>query len=923
MYKICIFLILTIFSLSAFSQKPEPNRIISGKVITNKGKKEQQSVEFANISLLQLPDSTFITGTTSNEKGEFNIRLHCDLSQKYVLKTSFTGYASSFLEISGNDHTINAGIILLEEDVKALDEVIVTALVQPVEQKKDTTIFNAEAYKLPDGAYLEALIRRIPGLSYDPKNKSIEYKGEKISEITVNGKEFFKGNTRVALENLPASFVSRLKVYDKATEEEKMTGVKNNQKNYVLDLQTKKAVNGTLMAGMEGGYGSKNKYDAKAQAFNFKENGENLGLVGRFGNRNFTSAYNENRAGNIGGNISRKIGENFQIAANISYNHSKTGNISTSRNELYMSAKNQYGISERSQENRQNAFSSSLNLMWNPDKQTMIHFMGGGNMSRSENTSDTHSAKFNENPNLDLLDPFLYFDQTGRNIRMNETKQNNFSKIQNKGYNIHTGIIHKFTEEGNSLGISYSLYQTRQNNDTYKTSSSIFYQLQNMGGKDSVEVQNQYQYAPNQSENHEIRMDYTWKISSKNNLQISYSWEIQNEKQLQNTYDLPDYTMTKEQKNTLSPANYESHLIDSLSNRRDSRTNKHAIALNYSHEGKNWNMYGGLTCALQRRSLNQYDGKQSIDTTGYSLEWTPFFSVRYNKNDYDISINYNGNTRQPSLYDLMAPTVYHSAVYISKSNPNLKASYQHYLNLSFSNYPKGISAYLTYSQELNGVTQATLYDFQTGSQETYPVNINGNWNIMGNSNYEKRIGSFKLTGRAGGNYNHNVGLVNENNGKELSKSVTHASGVNVLCGISYLPSWGNIDLNGSWDFQQFKNSLNILQESNTYTRNYAISSLISAQLPFHFQLDSDFAYQIRSGSYINSKEQNEALWNLMLTWKFAKERRAEISAIWADILNQRKSLQRSASSSGFYESYAEQLRSYFMISLRYKFNRTN
>lgn len=42
------------------------------------------------------------------------------------------------------------------------------------------------------------------------------------------------------LENLPASFVSRLKVYDKATEEEEMTGVKGSQKNYVLDLQTKK-----------------------------------------------------------------------------------------------------------------------------------------------------------------------------------------------------------------------------------------------------------------------------------------------------------------------------------------------------------------------------------------------------------------------------------------------------------------------------------------------------------------------------------------------------------------------------------------------------------------------------------------------------------------------------------------------------------
>ena len=104
------------------------------------------------------------------------------------------------------------------------------------------------------------------------------------------------------------------------------------------------------MAGLEGGYGSKNKYDARAQIFQFKENGENIGLVGRFGNRNFTSVYDGNRAGNVGGNISRKIGDDIQVSANIGYNHSKTGDRSTSRNELYMTSQNQYGISERTLE---------------------------------------------------------------------------------------------------------------------------------------------------------------------------------------------------------------------------------------------------------------------------------------------------------------------------------------------------------------------------------------------------------------------------------------------------------------------------------------------------------------------------------------------------------------------------------------------
>ena len=107
-----------------------------------------------------------------------------------------------------------------------LDEVLVKGYRPPVEQRGDTVVFNANAFRLPQGAYLEALVRRIPGLQYDSKTQSILYNGYTISEIVLNGKEFFRGNRQMALENLPASFISQVKVYDKATEEEKATGVK-------------------------------------------------------------------------------------------------------------------------------------------------------------------------------------------------------------------------------------------------------------------------------------------------------------------------------------------------------------------------------------------------------------------------------------------------------------------------------------------------------------------------------------------------------------------------------------------------------------------------------------------------------------------------------------------------------------------------
>ena len=126
------------------------------------------------------------------------------------------------------------GTIKLKENALHLKEIVVVAPLKAMEQKGDTTIYNVDAYPTPEGSYLQELVKRIPGLTYDPKEKTITYNGHTIKEITVNGKDFFKGNQQVVLENLPVKFVSQLKVYDKPTKQEEATGMKSAEKNYVL-----------------------------------------------------------------------------------------------------------------------------------------------------------------------------------------------------------------------------------------------------------------------------------------------------------------------------------------------------------------------------------------------------------------------------------------------------------------------------------------------------------------------------------------------------------------------------------------------------------------------------------------------------------------------------------------------------------------
>lgn len=920
MYR-CYLLIILIYLFlytPTFAQKQMQE--VYGTVNLSKEKGMTEKLPYANIAVLLLPDSSFVTGATSDEKGIFKFKYHRNNSKKYLLKASYMGCQSAYVTLPSTSSSVDLGTFLLKEEAKNLKEVVVTALVQPTEQKGDTTIYHADAYKLPEGAYLEELIKRVPGLMYDSKQKSITYKGKPIQEITVNGKEFFKGNNKVALENLPAKFISQLKVYDKATEEEEITGVKEHEKNYVLDLQTKKAINQTLMAGLEGGYGNKNKMDLKGQMFRFKDNGENVSLVGNFGNRHLNTSFHKNHAGNIGGNISKNIGNQIQLMANINYAYSSTNNMSTSRNELYLAEKNQYGISAQQNKGVQQNASSYLNFKWNISKRTMLHVSGGGNFNHGEHSSNIHSAKFSQDPQLNLIRPFDRYEQSNDSIRMNENIQDNQQNSQSRGYYLSTSLIHQLRKKGHSIGFSMSSSANKQQGHQYKLSSATFFMLQDIYGKDSISAINQYQHTPTKLLNNEWNLNYTLQLNAKNHLQFSYGFRLQKEKQALYAYDLSDYDSLPPHQ---LPDDYAHHYIDSLSNQRESHIIQQPISVSYNFNGEKWSIQSKLTAIPQKRSLSQKEPHASINLFAHSAEWATSLSLLYQKDNYNLGISYEGNTRQPSLHELMAPTTYYSALYVSRSNPHLKASFQHHINLSFGNFNKGYSAYLMYNHEQNSVTQATIYHPKTGATETYPVNINGNWNLTGSSNFERKIGLFKLSTRAGGNYQHDPGLINESGSEEMKQSITKSAGIDTFLELSYLPSWGNIDLNGSWTFTQFKNTVSTTETNKSFTRYYTCGSTVNAQLPGHFHITSNCSYQIRNGSSIKSHAEDEVLWNLKLAWKFAKERRAEVSLTWADILNQQKAIKRTATSNGFYEYYTPQSGSYFMIALRYQFNRNN
>ncbi len=128
--------------------------------------------------------------------------------------------------------------ILLQEDKRVLEAAKVSAVGTAVEFKQDTIVYNASSFRSLAGDNLSDLLKKMPGIEVSESGE-VKVNGKAVSKITVNGKTFFMGDNKAALDNLPAHFVDKVKVIDKEEDEAAFTGIKVAEKEKVMDVELK------------------------------------------------------------------------------------------------------------------------------------------------------------------------------------------------------------------------------------------------------------------------------------------------------------------------------------------------------------------------------------------------------------------------------------------------------------------------------------------------------------------------------------------------------------------------------------------------------------------------------------------------------------------------------------------------------------
>ncbi|HLC83164.1 MAG TPA: carboxypeptidase-like regulatory domain-containing protein, partial [Bacteroidia bacterium] len=399
-----------VLSTQAFSQKMS----ISGNVQDTTLKVPMKNVV---AMVVRIKDSVLIAHTRTNDKGFFTFtNLEIDTVQVIVSDSKFSEQ-SYYVFGSAASHEFDFGKIILPPKSQQLGEVIIYAYKDPVYYKGDTLIYTADSFKVKPNATVEDLLRKLPGIKVDAQGK-ITSQGKDISQVLVDGDEFFGSDPTVATKNLAAKGVESVQVYEKKNEN---AGDGEEETTQVMNLKLKEDAKKGYFGKVSGASDFQNFYEGELLANKFKKSLKvsvfalasntprssfGWGDMYKFGleNDNFQSNEDGDMFWYYKGNENKgvpqtlksgfyytdKIGKKTKLGLNYTYTNNQLDAVGATRSQYFLSDSTGY-ITD--------------------------------NSSRNIQKTEGHAINFKITQTLDSLTE-LEFEPK---IKLNSTKQDNFS----------------------------------------------------------------------------------------------------------------------------------------------------------------------------------------------------------------------------------------------------------------------------------------------------------------------------------------------------------------------------------------------------------------------------------------------------------------------------------------------------------------
>ncbi|MEO9853561.1 MAG: carboxypeptidase regulatory-like domain-containing protein [Reichenbachiella sp.] len=243
-------------------------------------------VELANVVAYHAETDRITSYAVTDEEGRFYLKLEDGTT--YVMRSTFIGYKTSQDTIIGRANENNPYVITLKESVKKLQNITIEEEF-PVMISGDTISYKADAFNKGNERKLEDVLENIPGIDVD-ENGEIKIQGKTVEKVLVDGKEFFEGDTKLAVQNIPSNAVERVQVLRNFSDISPMSSLGNNEDRLAINIQLAEDKKNMTFGDVEAGVGLDGRYLAHANLFRYtpKSTVNFIGDANNIGRQAFT-----------------------------------------------------------------------------------------------------------------------------------------------------------------------------------------------------------------------------------------------------------------------------------------------------------------------------------------------------------------------------------------------------------------------------------------------------------------------------------------------------------------------------------------------------------------------------------------------------------------------------------------------------------
>ncbi len=853
-----------------------------------------------------------------------------------------------YVPVNKAEKTIDVGSFALAQDAKLLSEVVVEA--PAIVVKEDTIEYNASSFRVQEGAVVEDLIKKMPGIQVD-KDGNVTAQGKAVSRVKVNGKDFFGGDVKTATKELPANIVDKIQIIDDYGDQATVSGIKDGDPDKVMNIQIKKDKNKGFFGRVTGGYGTDDRYQGSFNG-NYFNNNTQISVLGNSNNTN-TSLFNFGGGGNRGATSMMRSGLSAMSdmggmgaattmmqsgggGSSPAFTGGSNAGISTT-NSLGFNYRDQwskkinvygsYSYNHRNTSQEQNSFETNNTTLINNNQD--LNSLTRGNSHRFTFNLEYQVDSFNylkvspsinySGSDADSRSIFDYKRPEGTKTLDGSNKNVTNSQAPNLAVNILYN--HKFRKRGRNFSANITLGTSQNNSEQDVTNLSRQYEP-------FIFNRNTFQFTDQENNNYNygVRFTYSEPLNKFRSLDFSYSHNLTYGRNDRKTFNVDSATQVKTLNNFLSN-DYENEFYN----------NRMGVSVRTTKKKYNY------TVGISVQPVNLQGKSITKDSTYKTIKRANVFPIArlvYNfSRTKTLNASYNGNATQPSFSQLQPVQDFSNPQNSSIGNPNLKPSINHNLNLSYNNFNfvsgKVLFTNLTFSTIRNQIINKTARRDSVGSVISIPENVNGFYNVLGFYAFSKPYKNRKYVLNFNGslNFNRNISLTDSVRimGNQLEQNLNRnkINGNNwiITQGVNFEYNYKEIlELGTGISYSLNDNKFNSADGNtltgfqNTTSNAWTLSSNMNLNITKTLVLKYDFDYTINSG-LAGGVNQNLAIMNASIEKQLFKKKNGIIRLAAFDLFNQNTNISRNVAGPSIIDTRTNRLTRYFIATFTYRLQR--